>query len=194
LPVLILIDGLIGQMMEAVDFDHVNKKRQLPDKSTYCTIGTKYHDTKNVINSLYLDPNDLNNHNKHLQEKYRKIIQEETLVECSDNIKDAEYVVVAYGTMARIAKSAIQHCNANGHKIGMIRPITLWPFPNKAFEHLPKCKKILVTEMSMGQMINDVLIATRNNNIPVEFYGETGGVIPEVEDVIKAIEKMIGGK
>jgi 2-oxoglutarate ferredoxin oxidoreductase subunit alpha len=124
-PVMILIDGLIGQMMEAVDFDHPNKKRQLPNKADYCTLGTKNHDHKNIINSLYLDPNDLNNHNKHLQEKYNKIIKEETQFESSENIHDAEYVVVAYGTMSRIAKSAIQHCNSKGHKIGMIRPITL---------------------------------------------------------------------
>jgi 2-oxoglutarate ferredoxin oxidoreductase subunit alpha len=122
--VIILIDGLIGQMMEAVDFDHVNKKRVLPDKKDYCTYGTKYHDHKNIVNSLYLDPYDLEKHNIKLNNKYKKIEKEEVLVETT-NVENAEYVVVAYGTMARIAKTAIDELNKQGHKIGMIRPITL---------------------------------------------------------------------
>ncbi|GHU48797.1 hypothetical protein FACS1894218_6670 [Bacilli bacterium] len=112
-------------MMEAVDFDHPVKKRVLPDKKTYCSIGTKYHDHKNVVNSLYLDAYDLEKHNQKLHAKYEKMAREEVMVDVSPNIGEAELVVVAYGTMARIAKSAITHLNEKGHKIGMIRPITL---------------------------------------------------------------------
>lgn len=191
-PVIILIDGLIGQMMEAVDFDHVNKKRNLIDKKDYCTLGTKYHNHKNIVNSLYLDPYDLEKHNIKLQAKYKKIEQEETLVETT-NVENAQYIVVAYGTMARIAKTAINELNRQGHKIGMIRPITLWPFPNHAFKNLNNCKGILVTEMSMGQMTQDVMIATRGSNIPIEFFGRTGGVIPEPDEIVNAIKKMMGG-
>lgn len=192
-PVIILIDGLIGQMMEAVDFDHVNKKRVLPDKKDYCTYGTKYHDHKNIVNSLYLDPYDLEKHNIKLNNKYKKIEKEEVLVETT-NVENAEYVVVAYGTMARIAKTAIDELNKQGHKIGMIRPITLWPFPYDAFKKLNKCKAILVTEMSMGQMVQDVLIATRGNAVPVEFFGRTGGVIPEPDEITDAIKKLMASK
>ena len=192
-PVIILIDGLIGQMMEAVDFEHVNKKRNLPDKKGYCTIGTKNHDHKNIVNSLHLDPYDLEKHNIKLNEKYKKIEKEEVLVETT-NVENAEYIVVAYGTMARIAKTAINELNKQGHKIGMIRPITLWPFPNHAFKNINKCKAILVTEMSMGQMVQDVLIATRGSNVPVEFFGRTGGVIPEPDEVTEAIKKLMSTK
>lgn len=193
-PVIVLIDGLIGQMMEAVDFDHVNKKRTLVDKKDYCTLGTKYHDHKNIVNSLYLDPYDLEKHNIKLNEKYKKIQQEEVLVETTDKIEQAEFIVVAYGTMARIAKTAINELNQQGYKIGMIRPITLWPFPYKTFQNLHQCKGILVTEMSMGQMLQDVLIATRNHSVSVEFFGRTGGVIPEPDEVQKAIKQLISSK
>ncbi|MDR0545906.1 MAG: 3-methyl-2-oxobutanoate dehydrogenase subunit VorB [Mycoplasmataceae bacterium] len=195
-PVIILIDGLIGQMMEAVDFDHVNKKRTLPDKKDYCTLGTKNHDHKNIVNSLYLDPYDLEKHNIKLHQKYQKIIKEEVMVEVSSNIEQAEVVVVAYGTMARIAQTAINELNQNGYKVGMIRPITLWPYPYDAFKQLKNCKHILITEMSMGQMVQDVLIATRGSNIPVDFFGRCGGVIPEPDEVANAIKQLVakGGK
>jgi 2-oxoglutarate ferredoxin oxidoreductase subunit alpha len=124
-PVLILVDGLIGQMMEAVDFDHPVKKRTLPDKKTYCTIGTKHHDGRNIVNSLYLDSYDLEKHNIKLHEKYTKMAKEEVMVDISSNIAEADIVVVAYGTMSRIVKSAVAHLNQKGMKIGIIRPITL---------------------------------------------------------------------
>lgn len=193
-PLIILIDGLIGQMMEAVDFDHVNKKRQLPDKKTYCTLGTKNHDGRNVVNSLYLDPYDLEKHNIHLTNKYKEIQKNEALVETTTDIENAEYVVVSYGTMSRIAKTAMNELIKQGHKIGMIRPITLWPFPYDTFKLLKKCKKILVTEMSSGQMVQDVLIATRNSNIDVEFFGRNGGVIPEPDEVKTALEQLMTTK
>ena len=105
---------------------------------------------------------------------------------------DAEYVVAAYGTTARIALTAIRQARAEGIKVGLIRPITLWPFPNKAFEDaLPNAKKFLTVEMSMGQMVDDVRLAV-NGARPVEFYGRTGGVIPGVSEIYREIVKLTG--
>ena len=192
-PVMVLCDGLIGQMMEAVEFPEYKKPNTGVDKKTYCTLGTKNHDDgPHTVNSLYLDANDLHNHNVLLHNKYKKIEQEEVKVEKSPNVEDAELVVVAYGTMARIAKTAIEKVNAAGHKVGMIRPITLWPYPYNAFDNL-KAKNYLVCEMYMGQMIDDVKIATRGSTAPVHFFGKAGGVIPEVEEVEAQIYNIVKG-
>ena len=123
---MVLCDGLIGQMMEAVEFPEYKPSSKIVDKKTYATLGTKNHEGKpNCVNSLYLDANELHEHNVKLHNKYLQIEKEEVKVECSANVKEADVVVVAYGTMARIAKTAIEKVNAAGHKVGMIRPITL---------------------------------------------------------------------
>ncbi|MBN2268532.1 MAG: 3-methyl-2-oxobutanoate dehydrogenase subunit VorB [Acholeplasmataceae bacterium] len=184
-PVMVLVDGLIGQMMESVDMDKPVKKRHLEPK-TYATTGTKNHPGRNIINSLGLDPLYLEQHNYHLRDKYREIIKHETQVELI-NMEKADYVIVAYGTMARISRSAIESLKEKGINVGMIRPITLWPYPKKAFDLIPKdCKGILVTEMSMGQMLDDVLISNKGRH-QIAFYGRPGGIVPEPEEVVDAI-------
>jgi len=184
-PVLVLVDGLIGQMMESVDLDKPVVKRQVPKKD-YATTGTKNHPGRNIINSLYLDPQELEDHTKLLYAKYDQIKQNETRYELV-NMENAEYVIVAYGTMARICRSAIEILGNQGIKVGMIRPISLWPYPKAAFDKIPfGCKGILCAEMSMGQMLDDVQIANRGR-FPVAFFGRTGGMVPEPEEIVAAI-------
>ncbi len=184
-PVLVLVDGLIGQMMESVDIDKPIKKRSVPKKD-YATTGTKNHTGRNTINSLFLDPQELENHNLLLNKKYQTIKQNETKYEMI-NVEDADYVIVAYGTMSRICRSAIENLQKTGLKVGMIRPISLWPFPKAAFDAIPKsCKGILCAEMSMGQMLDDVLISN-NGRHQVGFFGRTGGMVPEPEEIVDAI-------
>lgn len=184
-PVMILVDGLIGQMMESVDMDKPIKKRNLPEK-TWATIGTKYHEGRNVINSLGLDPVYLEKHNHDLQKKYQEIIKHETRFELI-NMENAEYVIVAYGTVARIARSAIEALKEKGINVGMIRPISVWPYPKKAFDLIPKTVKgLLVAEMSMGQMLQDVQISNRGR-FPIAFYGRAGGIVPEPDEIADAI-------
>jgi len=187
-PVLILVDGLIGQMMESVDFDKPVKKRFIPAKD-YATTGTKNHPGRNIINSLYLDPVELENHNLQLQKKYQIIKNNETKVE-EINLENADYVIVAYGTMSRIARSSIEMLEAEGYKVGMIRPITLWPYPKASFDHIPAtCKGILCAEMSMGQMLDDVLISNRGR-FEVGFFGRVGGMVPDPEEIVDAIKNF----
>lgn len=184
-PVMILADGLIGQMMETVDMDKPVKKRDIKPK-TYATTGTDYHEGRNIVNSLGLDPVYLEKHNIALQQKYKTVIENEIKVETL-NLENADYVIVAYGTVARIARSAIESLREQGINVGLIRPISLWPYPKKAFDLIPSsCKGILVTEMSMGQMLDDVLIANKGRH-RVGFYGRAGGMVPEPEEIVDAI-------
>jgi 2-oxoglutarate/2-oxoacid ferredoxin oxidoreductase subunit alpha len=184
-PVMILADGLIGQMMESVDMDRPVKKRHIEPKS-YASIGTDYHEGRNIITSVALDPVLLEKHNISLQEKYKEVIKHETSYEMV-NMENADYVIVAYGTSARISRSAIEALGDKGIKVGLIRPISLWPYPKKAFDLIPKtCKGILVVEMSMGQMLDDVLISNKGRH-KVAFYGRCGGVVPEPEEIVDAI-------
>jgi 2-oxoglutarate ferredoxin oxidoreductase subunit alpha len=184
-PVMVLVDGLIGQMMEAVDFEQPIPKRNLKEK-TWASIGTRYHEGRNVISSIGLDPNYQEQRVLALQRKYKEVIENEVRYELI-NMENPDYVIVAYGTVARIARSAIETLKEKGIQVGMIRPITLWPYPKKAFDLIPKTTKgILVCEMSLGQMLDDVLIANKGR-FPVGFFGRTGGVVPEPEEIVEAI-------
>lgn len=188
-PVLVLVDGLIGQMMESVDFDRPVKERFLPEKD-WATTGTKDHPgRRNVANSLHLDPALLEKHNFHLQEKYNLIKKNETKFELV-NFDNPEYIIVAYGTMARICRSSIEILKKEGIEVGMIRPITLLPYPEKAFKEIPdNCKGILTCELSMGQMLDDVLIAN-NGKHKVGFFGRAGGMVPDPEEIVEAIKNF----
>lgn len=191
MPVLILADGMIGQMMEAVEIKEP-KKIELPEKD-WATVGTKGKRNPNIINSLYLDSEKLEQHNINLQKKYKKIEETEVLYEAF-GLEDADVVCVAYGTTSRIVKNAIKYCNDNGIKVGMIRPITLWPYPYEIFRRInSNAKGILTVEMSAGQMIDDVKIAIEGR-LPVYFNGRNGGMIPTPASIIKDIEKIAGGK
>src|SRR5699024_9705295 len=163
-PVMILGDGMIGQMMEPVEFK-TPTKRDLPEKD-WTTVGTGGNRKPNIVNSLYIAAEDLEDHNQRLIKKYQTMSENEVRVE-SYNIEDADVVIAAYGTTARIAKTAIAKLEEERHKVGLIRPITLWPYPSDEFKKInPNCKGILTVEMNQGQMIDDVKIAVEGK-IPV---------------------------
>jgi 2-oxoglutarate ferredoxin oxidoreductase subunit alpha len=190
-PVMILGDGILGQMMEPVEFKEFSGRELAP--KDWATNGLKNHGMKkNIINSLALDPAELEKHNVRLQEKYKKITDTEQKAE-KYLTEDAELVIVAYGSTARIAKTAIATLRAEGHKVGLLRPITLWPFPTQAFEEvLGTATQFLTVEMSAGQMVEDVRLAL-NGRRPVEFYGRTGGMIPAPEEIVNKAKQLLGG-
>jgi 2-oxoglutarate ferredoxin oxidoreductase subunit alpha len=191
-PVMIAVDGLIGQMMEPVDFDHEVPKWDLPPK-TWAADGNMKNRKKNVINSLYLDPNDLENHNLKLQKKYDEMKAKHQRYEMI-NMENAEIAIVAFGSTARIARTAIEILGEKGINCGMIRPITIYPFPTKAFDELPSSvKELLVVEMSLGQMIDDVKIVNQGK-YPIHFYGRVGGIVPEAEEIVDKVLKIVGEK
>ena len=190
-PVLVLLDGMIGQMMEPVDFDKPRKQRELPSKEGWATTGTKGKRKQNIINSLYLSPEILEEHNYHLQRKYDVIEANELQYEM-DRTEDAELVFVAYGTMARVVKNCVNEMRAEGYKVGLIRPKTVWPYPYKAFDEIPACKNLFVIEMSLGQMVEDVKLGS-NGRYPVHFYGRPGGMVPEPKEIIARAKEIMGG-
>ena len=189
-PVMVVADGMIGQMMEPVDFDKERKTRELPEK-TWAANGTKGERKPNVINSLYLQSEELEQHNLKLEKKYQTIEENEVQYEMY-NTEDAELVFVAYGTVSRIVKTTVDQMREEGHKVGLIRPKTLWPFPNKAFKEIPNAKNLLVVEMSLGQMIDDVKLACECK-LPVDFYGRSGGMIPSPAEIANKAKEIIGG-
>ena len=190
-PVMILGDGMIGQMMEPIEFK-TPVKRELPVKD-WATVGTSGNRKPNIINSLYIAAEALEEHNIKLQAKYRTMNENEQRVE-SYNIEDADVVIAAYGTTSRIAKTAIAKLEKEGYKVGLIRPITLWPYPYNEFKKInPNCKGILTVEMNSGQMIDDVKIAVEGK-FPVSFYGRTGGMIPTPDEIIENVKKIYGGE
>ena len=188
-PVIVMGDGMIGQMMEPVEMPDY-KPRELPPK-TWATTGwsEKMGIPRRIINSLYIQPDVLERHVAHLMEKYAEIEKNECLVE-EQFTDDADIVIAAYGTTARICLTAVRQARAAGIKCGLIRPITVWPFPSatflKAAQHV---KAMLCVEMSCGQMIDDVKIAVEGK-CPVMFYGRTGGMIPTVREIQAEIEKL----
>lgn len=189
MPVIVLADGMIGQMMEAVEFNKKEATRQLEPK-TWATTGTKGEREHNIINSLYLEAAELEKHNHKLQAKYDIIEKTEARYE-NLMVEDAEIVLVAYGTTARIVKNAVLQLREEGIKAGLIRPITLWPYPVEAFKGLV-AKNMLCVEMSMGQMVEDVKLAVECK-IPVHFTGRVGGMIPEPTQVINVVKEIVGG-
>jgi len=191
MPVMLLADGMLGQMMEPVVFEANKSKRDVPEK-TWATTGTEMKREHNVINSLYIQPDVLEKITLDRYEKYKVIEEKETKYEAYMT-DDAEFILTAYGSVARICKNAVDELRAEGIKAGLIRPITLWPFPYGAYEEHTKCaKNILSVEMSMGQMVEDVRIAV-NGKIPVDFFGRTGGNVPYPYEVIDAVKKILGG-
>lgn len=190
-PVMILGDGMLGQMMEPVQF-HQYKGRNLPEKD-WATTGTKNARKRNIINSLFIDPQELEDLNIERFKRYKRIQENEIKFE-SINCDDADVVLVAYGTTARIAKSAMSRAREEGLKVGLLRPITLWPFPVQAFQQTAKkAKAFLTVEMSMGQMVEDVRLAV-NGEKPVYFYGRTGGMVPTPMAIVEEIKKISGGE
>jgi 2-oxoglutarate ferredoxin oxidoreductase subunit alpha len=135
-----------------------------------------------VVHSLHLLPEDLERHNVHLQAKFATITEREVRWE-GEQLADAEIVVVAYGTAARVARTAIERARADGLRVGLFRPITLWPFPSRALAELaPRLRAIVVVELSAGQMVEDVRLAVER--VPVFFHGRTGGMVPTPGEVV----------
>ena len=189
-PAMILADGALGQMMEPVDFA-VEEKTDLPEK-TWAANGHGGKRKKNIINSLFMDPNDLENSIHARFARYAEIEANETRWE-ELMVDDADIVIVAYGITSRICKTAINAARAKGIKVGLIRPITLWPFPKAPLAKAAEtAKHFMVCELNMGQMVDDVKVAI-NCARPVSFYGRTGGVMPSAEEVLAEIEKIAGG-
>jgi len=189
-PVMILADGFMGQMMEPVEIKpHETDRRDVQSWAMgyFADRGNK----RTLIKSMNLTPELLEAHNVELQKKYDQMQQEDTQYEVLD-LEDAELVIASYGTSARIAKTAIAHLREEGYKVGLIRPITLFPFPYEAFEKIPSCTRhILDIEMNMGQMIDDVKIGT-SCKYPVSFFGHCGGLAPSVEEIEDACKKILG--
>lgn len=190
-PVMILGDGILGQMMEPVEFKNKPAK-DLPPKD-WATTGMRGRSKPNVINSLFLQPDKCEEHNMQLLAKYKKIAENEVRYE-GVNLDDADLVLVAYGTTARIAKTAMAKAREEGLKVGLIRPITLWPYPDRAFARVvERVKAFLTVEMSTGQMVEDVRLAV-NGRKPVYFYGRTGGIVPKPQEILREIHKILGGE
>ncbi len=189
-PVMILVDAMIGQMMEPVEFKDFPKS-DLPEKK-WATTGTKGKREPNIINSLDLDTQRLEKHCLWLKEKMDLVKKNECLWE-EYNMENASIVAVAYGTTSRIVKSAIEELKKQGINMGIIRPITVFPFPYHVLENLPdKVKAVLAVEMSTGQMVEDVRLGV-NGRLPVHFYGRTGGMIPDPQEIIDKVKYILGG-
>ena len=192
-PVIILGDGLIGQMMEPVEFpDHL--RTEPTDKNDWATNGmdTRKSDKRNLVKSLFLDPVQLNENNLILKAKYEQMKKEEIRYEKYNTDSDYKVLVVSYGTMSRVCKTAIDQLKEGGFEVGLIRPQTLFPFPETAVREAALndgCKAVISIEMSMGQMVEDVSMAVQGK-LPVSWYGKCGGDIPTPEEVIEAIQGL----
>ena len=191
-PCMVVLDGLIGQMMEPIEWREI-PKRDLPSIDTWATTGRKGREEHNTLNSLYIEPELCDVHNQNLAAKYALMEKNEVRweeVQCDD----AELVITAYGTPARIALTAIDVLRAEGYKVGLFRPVTIWPFPEKALHDLAAkdhVKAFLDTEMSStGQMIDDVRLAVEGQK-PIYYTGRAGGVIPAVEEIVEAAKKAL---
>ncbi len=198
-PVMFLVDGLIGQMMEPIEWRDIPKRN--PADSPYMAevdwtaSGRRGRSHNNFVTSLLMNTDECEKQNLKLQEKYRLIEKHECRFE-ELMTDDAEVIIVAYGTTARISITAIDELRKQGIKAGMVRPITLWPFPSDVIYKLActdTVKKFLTVEMSLGQMIDDVRLATQGKK-PVEFYGRTGGMMPGVGEIVEKVSSMVNGK
>lgn len=188
-PVMILADGMIGQMMEPIEWKEREKK---PAPDIAWAAGSGDGGEPRFITSLRLDSGDNERFNLRLQEKYKLITEKEPRYEAID-CEDADMILVAYGTTARIALSAARDLRGEGLKVGLFRPITLWPWPSEALLRLARqesVKLVMAVEMSAGQMVEDVRLAVRFEK-PVHFYGRTGGMIPEPEHVAQAAREAL---
>lgn len=189
IPVMMLGDGMLGQIMEPVELPPMKDVSKV-EKKAWATDGTGVGKNRRIVNSLLIEPDKLEAHIKHLEEKYAEIAKNETMYE-EYMTEDAEIVLTAYGTVARIAKSAVNMLREKGIKAGLLRPITLFPFPSDAFLKTAQkdaVKKFVCMELSSGQMIEDVKLATHMLK-PVEFFGRNGGNVMTPEDIVDFITK-----
>ena len=186
-PVLMLSDGAIGQMMEKVEFKPY--ERPVADKS-WATVGKPKSRARNYITSLHILPENMEKHNLKLEEKFKQIRENEVRWE-EMNTQDAEYLFVAYGLSARICQKAMDMARAQGIKVGLLRPITLFPYPYKRLEEMAtQVKGMLTVELNSGQMIEDVQLAVKGR-VPVEHFGRLGGMIPTPEEIVQHLQTII---
>jgi 2-oxoisovalerate ferredoxin oxidoreductase alpha subunit len=185
-PAVILADGFLGQMMEPLEVEA--RDIRLPEKS-WAVKGTA-ETRKNLISSIYLEPDELEAHQRKLEAKYKLVAQQETRHEMYE-AEDAEILLVGYGIVSRVLRSAVERARAEGLRIGLFRPITLWPFPSETLaKAASRAQRVLVVELSNGQMLEDVRLAV-NGKVPVDFYGRVGGNVPSVEEIQGQLSKMM---
>jgi 2-oxoglutarate ferredoxin oxidoreductase subunit alpha len=192
-PAMILSDGVIGQMMEKVVLPPFKPRRteeEIIQQCPWATTGRTGGRKPNIITSLELRSEEMEIINLRLQAKYNKIQEEEVRFE-EYLLDDAEYAIVAFGSAARIAKKSIQIARAQGIQVGLLRPITLWPFPAREVRKLAKrVKGILSLEFNAGQMVEDIRLAAEGS-VPVQHFGRLGGIIPDPDEVVEALKRLI---
>lgn len=192
-PAMILSDGVLGQMMEKVVLPPYKPRRteeEIKKECPWATFGRTKDRKPNIHTSLELTSEVQEANNLRFQAKYKKIKETEVRYE-TNYCDDADYVIVAFGSAARLSDKAIEIAREQGIKVGLFRPITLWPFPTKEIAELTKTKKgILVVEINAGQMVQDVLLAV-NGAIPVEHYGRLGGIVPEPNEIVEALKDKL---
>ena len=192
-PAMILSDGVIGQMMEKVVLPPMKPRRteeEIRRECPWATIGRTPDRDINIMTSLELQSEVMEQRNIHLQKKYDIIKENEVRFE-KTNLDDADYVIVAFGSVARISEKAVELAREEGIKVGLFRPITLWPFPEKEIAELAKTKKgFLVAELNAGQMIEDVRLAV-NGETKVAQFGRLGGMVPDPEEIVNALKEEL---
>ena len=192
-PAMILADGVIGQMMEKVILPEQRPRKteeEIRAEQPWATLGKPKNRKPNIVTSLELDSAIMEQNNNRFQEKYKQIEENEVIFE-ETLCDDADYIIVAFGSAARISQKAIELAREAGLKVGLFRPITLWPFPKKRLEEYgKKVKGILVMELNAGQMVEDVKLAVECK-IPVEHYGRLGGIVPTPDEVLNALNEKV---
>ncbi len=193
-PVMILGDGMIGQMMEPVEFpDDLKTEPSNKDEWASSGMATRKSDKRNLVKSLFLDPVELNENNLQLKAKYEQMKKEEVLFEGYNTDTDYQVLIASYGTMSRVCKTAIDTMKEEGLEVGLLRPKTVFPFPEKAMYDAAvkeSCKAVISIEMSMGQMVEDVERCVKGQR-KVDFYGECGGEIPTPEKIIEVVKGLL---
>src|ERR1035437_285758 len=185
-PAIVLTDGFVGQMMEPLDLEY---REILAPEKPWAVKGTA-ETRKNLIRSIFLETDALEEHQRRMEAKYMRAQQVETRWE-EYRTEDAELIVVGYGIVSRVLRSAVDEARKQGMKVGLFRPITLWPFPSKQLEATTlRAGKALVVELSNGQMVEDVRLAIEGKR-PVEFYGRGGGNVPDVDELIAKMEEQM---
>jgi 2-oxoglutarate ferredoxin oxidoreductase subunit alpha len=191
MPVMILADGVLGQMMESVEFPEMKQPND-PYSSSFALTGASGRPAR-VVKAFDLDPEKMYELNIEMAKRCRLVEENETRVE-EYQMEDAEYALIAYGTSSRVCRSAVDKARAEGIKLGLIRPITVWPFPTKAIrEAASRVKGFLVVEMSLGQLVEDVRLAVEGRK-PIALHAIPGGLVPKKDDVLAQLRQMAEGK
>jgi len=185
-PAVVLADGYIGQMMEPVAFPDQAVAPSAPDYAVTGTAETRH----NLVTSIYLEPDVLEQHVLKLEAKYKRAEQEAVRFECRET-EDADFILVGYGIVARVLKEAVEAGRAEGMRLGLLRPITLYPFPSAEIRRLAqRASSFVVVEMSTGQLVEDVRLALEGRR-PVEFYSRVGGNVPSTEEVLRFVRELV---